>query len=480
MGTILGLSASLRGARQGKGVDDLCSDLMGIDTKEDLFTYLETETKSLAALYEQAQVDGYSQLQNLIELNKNTYVKHGLSNCEAALAAGLWGCLQEKQDIVYCNLSRYFPESGNTKFLEELEEIILKSDGFLLSGPVYFGDRSSIAQEFIEFLSKSEKCRDHVRNKIFGGISVGAKRNGGQETSLIYQLIDLINLNMVGVGNDYGSTSQYGGTVVAGDIGTAAKDSYGLATAIDTGKRVARMTKMLSVETMIPNQKARVEIWLVQDDEMSFGLRTISNLIKQTSGLEQADIVIRDFTTSQIHRCIACDICPISPGKAQEYRCVITKKDDLFVAEHPHLINVDAVLIAAYSPIDRSNINSVYQKFVERTRYLRRDDYALSDVLVAPFVISEINSNQNLHLRMVTSLIRHHTMIHHPVLVYKYQDKLLDLTAAEYQLRSFVEYATKCATTKVQNSSIKTSYNPIGYVISAQSNQIFRSTKRDE
>ena len=53
-----------------------------------------------------------------------------------------------------------------------------------------------------------------------------AKRNGGQETTLVYQLIDMINLNMLGVGNDSASTSQYGGTVVAGDVGTMAKEIH--------------------------------------------------------------------------------------------------------------------------------------------------------------------------------------------------------------------------------------------------------------
>ena len=43
----------------------------------------------------------------------------------------------------------------------------------------------------------------------------GAKRNGGQETALIYQLVDFINLGMLGAGND---SQRLSGTIVAGDV----------------------------------------------------------------------------------------------------------------------------------------------------------------------------------------------------------------------------------------------------------------------
>ena len=43
--------------------------------------------------------------------------------------------------------------------------------------------------------------------------------------------------------------------------------------------------------------------------------------------------------------------------------------------EHIDLLNSDAILLAAYSPVTRIKTNSVYQRFMERTRYLRRDDY---------------------------------------------------------------------------------------------------------
>ena len=72
-----------------------------------------------------------------------------------------------------------------------------------------------------------------------------------------------------------------------------------------------------------------------------------------------------------------------------------------------------------YSAVTRNKENSVYQRFIERTRYWRRSSYMIGDKLTAPFVISELNSNQNLHIRMLTSLIRHHTIIHILLLLLK-------------------------------------------------------------
>ena len=48
--------------------------------------------------------------------------------------------------------------------------------------------------------------------------------------------------------------------------------------------------------------------------------------------------------------------------------------------EHENLIAPDAVILAAFSPKDKSLLHSTYQKLIERTRYLRRDDYAIGDI----------------------------------------------------------------------------------------------------
>ena len=98
----------------------------------------------------------------------------GLSNSEAALVAGLWGAFRAGAEIAHLGLSTYFPMRGEGKNLDKLRDRILASDALLISGPVYFGDRGSMAQEFLEFLRDDPTCRQHIINRVYGGISVGA------------------------------------------------------------------------------------------------------------------------------------------------------------------------------------------------------------------------------------------------------------------------------------------------------------------
>ena len=114
-----------------------------------------------------------------------------------SLAAGLWGAYKNGANISHTGLSS-FSDDGIPKKLNDLKKI-LNSDALLLSGPVYFGDRGSLMHELIEFIRSDDNGKH--KSKAYAGITVGAKRNGGQETTLIYQIVDMSNLNMLVVGN---------------------------------------------------------------------------------------------------------------------------------------------------------------------------------------------------------------------------------------------------------------------------------------
>jgi multimeric flavodoxin WrbA len=227
----------------------------------------------------------------------------GLSNSEGALVAGLWGAHEVGADITHCGLSKFFPALSPPRRLDELRDIVCQADALLLSGPVYFGDRGSLAQEFLSFLREDEACREHIRDKVYGGIAVGAKRNGGQETALVYQLVDTANLGMLGVGNDSESTSQYGGTLVAGDVGTLSSDSYGIDTAIGTGRRVARVADMLDRAWRFSRKnKPRVAIWLLQDMRDHHGRMILERFSRDVMAETGVSIEIMDFTDEEIGR----------------------------------------------------------------------------------------------------------------------------------------------------------------------------------
>jgi hypothetical protein len=87
------------------------------------------------------------------------------------------------------------------------------------------------------------ECMNHAKKILYAGLAVGAKRNGGQETTLIFQILDFLNMGCKVIGNGHDTTAQYGGTLVAGDIGQLREDAYGINTALSTGKNISEILK---------------------------------------------------------------------------------------------------------------------------------------------------------------------------------------------------------------------------------------------
>ncbi len=477
MTKILGVSASLRNARFGRGSDRLIEDISDIPHEEALHEYLHTQTKIRADDFIQAgRAEGipFDQIFRKLRKSRND---QGLSNSEAALVAGLWAARQEDADIQHIGLASIFPYNRPPQNIEQLRDLVLSSDGILVSGPVYFGDRGSLAQSFFEFLRDDPVVSENIQGKVYGGIAVGAKRNGGQETTLIYQLIDAINLNMFGVGNDASTTSQYGGTVVAGDVGTMAADDYGLKTSLGVGRRVARVANLLNAGTQYKlADKARIAVWLLQDDVKGTGLGHIQRLFSELQSVRESfEVEIFDFTDGEIVRCIACDICPTSTGAADEYRCIIKSQNDVLASNHERLLQNDAIIVAAYCPRKGADLKSTYQRFVERTRYLRRDDYVLGNRLVAPLVISELDARQNLHLRMVTSFIRHNSVMHHPLIGMEMDGDIINWGNLSKQATKFLDMADRLTVGRLSTEASTSTlgrYNPVGYSISKEKRAI--------
>ncbi|HUU73022.1 MAG TPA: hypothetical protein VMW70_10385, partial [Burkholderiales bacterium] len=253
---------------------------------------------------------------------------------------------------------------------------------------------------------------------------------------------------------------------------TLYRDDYGIETAVATGKRLASCLQQQELgRDFHITGKIRIGVWMLQDVAQKRGVEFVKELCREIESTTPAvTFDVRDFSESEIYRCIACDVCPVKPGSRDDYRCIIKSEKDLFVQQHNNLVNVDAVLLAAYSPAERGDLHSVYQRFLERTRYLRRDDYALADRLAAPLVISEVGSNQNLHIRMLTSLVRHQTILHHPLIGYEHGDQVLTRDQLIEDAMSFVKCAAQLTAGRVARSGAESSqlaYNPVGYQVSA-------------
>lgn len=462
---LLGIAASLRNARWGIGNQNLIDSLKSIANEEQLFEFLATESElHLENFLNSGRSENKSFLEIYSNLKKNKGDK-GLSNSEVALAASLWAALQHDVDIDHLSLPEYFLASGQTRNLDRLKEQLIAADGLLISGPVYFGDRGSLTHSLINLIRHDSELSNQLKGKIYAGIAVGAKRNGGQETNLIYQMWDMINLGLLAVGNDSETTSQYGGTGHAGDIGTMHKDSYGLQTAMGTGRRIASLIRKLSYRREIVD-KVRV-LFLILQDRNNEVQPKIEQLLKGCE--DQVHSTIINITEKKIQRCLACDFCPTHVDVDQVYRCIINSSKDELKSLHEQLLDHDVIVPITLSLNDTSKIVNNYQTFIERTRYLRRGDYVFSNQLVSPLTFEEVGVRENYAMRMMTSMIRHHTVMSKPIIGHIYQGGLLNQTQLENDFQKLIASANRLTAARLAEISETESskYNPIGYILSS-------------
>jgi multimeric flavodoxin WrbA len=464
---ILGLSASLRNKRFGRDADDLLSDLVTQKDLSAVASYLGDQSRVqpgdlLDGVHDEADFE--ARYRRLRAARRN----QGLSNSESVTAAALWGAMQAGAEVSYRSLADHFPAMGAPRLLDTLREEILTADGLLLTSPVYFGDRSSLAQNFIDFISSDPELAARCSGKLFAGCSVGAKRNGGQETTLVYLISDFLDLGFLIVGNGPESSVQYGGTAVAGDVGKVHSDTYGMQTAAATGARMAGLGRVLANRSC-SSSTTQIQTWLVADSSDGAGAAMLGMWAKEVEGaVDNVSLDIIDMTREQIIPCLACDLCPTESGPREAYRCTVTRSEDLFVRRHSDLITADAILLAAYVPDDLKQRVSVYQQFMERTRYLRRDHYVFSDRLCAALVLGDTMPDQRLALRMTTSLIRHQAILHSPLVA------TLDKATAPSSglVETGIGFAARARDIKQKRQQFSLSgegdYRPIGYDICAR------------
>lgn len=463
---VLGVSASLRNKRFSYK-NELVEDLKKIKNLKELNKFVNNQIKITFSDIEKLKEKELTFDEKYKELKKHKG-NRGLSNSETALVYALWNSLQEKNiNIDYLSLSNIFENENETK-LNHFKKKFLNCNALLVSGPVYFGDRGSLTQRMIEFINSDEDCMRHAKKILYAGLAVGAKRNGGQETTLIFQALDFLNMGCKVIGNGHDTTAQYGGTVVAGDIGKAVEDDYGIKTALSTGKNIGEVLNNIDLNKSISrkqlNETHKCNIFILQDNKQEECSKIIKSLLKNYKN-KNKNITFKVFEVykEEVHKCIACDVCPISYDLSEKYRCIINNKEDFFKKNHQEIIDCDSFIFAAYSGTNFINIKTNYQQFIERTRYLRRDNYLFGRKLVSSFILSEVNSNRNLHIRILTSLVRHHNILFKPILVFKNANTYINFENIKKQFIDFCSTALK-----VRNKTKKIEYKPVGYEISLE------------
>jgi multimeric flavodoxin WrbA len=468
---IIGIAGSLRNARWGAGSKEIVNELLQCSTEAELKQYLidqgELHLEHFIKSNESRGID-FSELSKTISKSTGN---RGLSNTEIALAAALWASAQSGCEIKHISLNEYFPNSGIVRRAEELKDLLKSADGFLVSTPVYLGDRSSLVQDLVNFIRTDAQLYTELQNKVYAGIAVGAKRNGGQETALMYQLLDMINMGLLGVGSDGDTVAQYGGTGYAGDVGTMARDEYGLLLSMGTGLRIAQVAHLVKLgKTACLQGKVRVMFWVLQDKHKK-ALNFVRDLTNKFS--EHIEAKIFDLTDEYMSRCLACDICPTGIGLDSEYRCFVKSNRDIMNKLHQDFLEQDAIIPVAYSSDNLEGMTSNYQRFIERTRYLRRANYTIADLVTAPLVLEDIGTLENMHVRMVSAFLRHIPILTEPMVAYLQDGKLLNYAQISDKFSRFIDKAKLLTIGRLVNtvSSGKIpdyQYNPVGYIISAE------------
>lgn len=357
--------------------------------------------------------------------------------------------------------------SLNSQEVDNLKNKIAEADGIILVTPVYFGDRSSVANKLLQITGINSLLHD----KVFACVAVGAKRNGGQETTIIYSLYEALNQNALVVGNGP-PTSQYGGTAVGGNKGTVLDDDWGIITTEGTGTRVAHTADLLNAGRKNKlDRPLEVSVFVTMDDTKGIMKNYLEDFLKRASNeIEGVNFRLVDVLESTIYRCIACDSCPADkplplgqrPTKENRPRCIIKNEEDGMEMVRDHMLESDAIIIAGLNVQSHESLLYRYQALTERTRYIRRDNFELTNKLMTAFSLNQVGARINsLHsLKTLTSYIRHNAVMHKPIEAFMYNEKII--CDAMDDMKHFVRSAKTLASGRQVIEELPTEYTTKG------------------
>lgn len=435
----------------------------------------------------------YKHLEILNELIKSSSIKQEFvekiekieivfSNTDISVGMSLIGAQEHSADVELISITKLF-EHKNQHLYENFEayktvddiedidtlqinnielEILLKkikeSNGVVLGTPVYFGDRSSVANKLLQITAISELLKE----KAFGVISVGAKRNGGQETTNIYSLYDALMQNSIVVGNGP-KTSQYGGTVFAGDVHSAHTDEFGLETSYGTGRQVAYLSQILKNGNEPEKKALNIKVLVTMDTSKKKFDKEIAQYFHKYALSHNIEII--NLTDNNIYRCVACSVCP-SPklrekNKDEElpYNCIVQTKKDVMHDIQEALVGSDCIIIAGANTQD--DLIYRYQAFMERTRFIRREDFELTNIPIIGLLVNEIGAvNNPIHnVKVLTSFIRHNTFILKPIEITKHKENEIH----KDEFIPYIDILLKIKKGRAKTEPLEVSYKATGY-----------------
>lgn len=341
----------------------------------------------------QAEVAGLGGMDQAYDLIYRLASERRISNTEGAMIAAAAGVLNQGAAFAAVRVADHL--GGDGPGLAELARRHQAAEGLVVASPVYFGDRSSQIQAWLEAVAGSGSLP--LMGQVVGFVSVGAKRNGGQETTNILGLADCMALGASVVGNGP-PTSQFGGTIQAGDLGSVLDDNFGLQTAFGTGKHVGRLIGCPPAAGKGPKPRLLV-IYTARPPK---GLKA---LLAESlpAGLEVEELCLDDWS---LGRCLACSPCPPLARQDSAYPCA---QDDDMQRLRQALLAADGLLIVGALCGGRDLL--AWQVFAERTRFIRRHDFELSDLPMGLVQCLDRPGQGNFGLRAVNLCLRHNAIM---------------------------------------------------------------------
>lgn len=116
--------------------------------------------------------------------------------------------------------------------------------GMVVATPVYFGSMTSQGKAFLDRCVMFRRNGFLLKDKVGGVIAVGGVRNGGQELTIQAVQAAMLVQDMIVV-SEGKPTSHYGATLWSNHPDGIEKDTFGLETAQNLGKRVAEVAKRM-------------------------------------------------------------------------------------------------------------------------------------------------------------------------------------------------------------------------------------------
>ncbi len=150
----------------------------------------------------------------------------------------------EIEPCIACDICKSTGECAIYDDMRDITSKLQEAQGLIIGSPVYFGNVSSQMKIFMD-RSRPLRIDFKLKDKVAGAISVGASRNGGQETTIsaIHEFLLIHDAIVVG---DGAPLAHYGGTGVGGVAGDAQQDQIGMETSAHLGKRVAELAMRLN------------------------------------------------------------------------------------------------------------------------------------------------------------------------------------------------------------------------------------------